>query len=989
MERAPKREDAPRAAESAEQRGREFGDGGRAAPLQMDAADVAMLMEEGLLCLDKEMRVAFLNPAAEDILGRRLQDVLGKPFAKAFPAAAGSEFERRFSLALEHGGTDAFDLWFGKTLRRNHYKVKIQSTKDGLAICFSVTTVLQRTVQALRESEEFNLTLLDALPDGVCYKDSRGRWLMANQTLLRILGFNGALWKAADDTELAERFPHNTEALLQSLQSDEEAWRSGELRRFVEVVKDPEGEERLFEIDKKPLFDDLGARKGLISIYRDVTEALRVEEAIRVREQRYRTLAENFPNGAVVLFDQDLRFVVADGSGLEALGLAKEKLAGRTVRECAPGAICDILQPRLQRVLQGERLVFELQSGDRVLEIRALPILDGSSGVSSGLFMTQDITERKAIELELGMARENLREQVFRRTQALRRAIMRLKQEIRRRRGVEKDLLRSERELALKNKIASVFLTATDQDNVYEGVLDLIREDMHCEFGYFGYMNEDGELCCPSMTRHVWRTCNVANKEPVFCVEKSCSLWARSIKESRTVWANEGLEVPEGHVPLRSALAVPLIQHDRVIGQIAVANAPDGFGEQDRLLLESVAEYVGAVLYARVMRQRQESKTRQAEERLTSQANFINALIDAATTPIFYKSIRGEYQGWNKSFEEYLGVSAQDLVGSTAVDIAPPELAAIYEASDRLLIESGGSTTYEAQLRSADGSLREVLFNKATYADATGKVQGVVGFITDITARKQTEQALLRAKEAAEEASRIKSEFLASMSHEFRTPLGAILGLSELLKLRSLDEEMADWVDSIEESARGLEKLLNDILDYASIEEGRMEMLSQPFETAAVLEGAARPHRAEAEAKGVRLFWTMDEDTPRILVGDSSMVIRVLDQLTANAVKFTRQGEIEVSARLVRTAGEQAEISFQVRDTGPGVAQEDIQRIFELFTQADAGAARRYGGTGLGLAIAKRLVGLMGGQLTVQSPPGQGSVFNFTALFGLVSDEEL
>lgn len=989
MKQGPSRKQMTLDAALAKQRQQELGDGDQVGGgPQMEAADIALLMDEGLLCLDKELRLTFMNPAAEAALGRSMQDVLGMRFTEAFPVAAGSEFERRFSSVLQHGAPEVFDLWFGRPQRRNHYKVKAQPIKDGVAACFSVTTVLQRTAQALRESEEFNLTLLDALPDGVCYKDARGRWLMANQALLRTLGLENASWKNADDAELAGRSLHNKEALLQTGRSDEETWRSGELRRFIEVVKNPEGEERLFEIDKRPLFLDSGERKGLIAIYRDVTEALRAEEAIRAREQRYRTLAENFPNGAVVLFEQHLRLVVADGSGLEALGLVKDNLAGRTIHECLAEHIRDVLEPRLHRVLQGECLVFELQSGDRVLEIRALPILDGSGGVSSGLFMTQDITERKSIELELSQARENLRDQVFRRTQALRRAIARLKQEIRRRRRVEEDLRRSERELALKNKIASVFLTEADESEVYEGVLALIREAMDCEFGYFGYMNEKGELCCPSMTRHVWQICDVERKELIFNVEKSCSLWARSLKEARTILANEGLEVPAGHVPLRNALAVPLAHQDMVIGQIAVANSPEDFSETDRLLLESVAEYVGAVLYARLMRQRQESKTQQAEALLTSQANFINALIDAAQTPIFYKNLRGEYQGWNKSFEELLGQGADELRGKTAKDIAPAELAAIYESSDRILIASGGSATYEGQLKAADGSLREVLFNKTTYADAMGKVQGVVGFITDITARKQTEKALLRAKEAAEEASRIKSEFLASMSHEFRTPLGAILGLSELLKLQDLNESMADWVGSIETSARGLEKLLNDILDYASIEEGRTEMLAQPFETATVLEGAIRPRRAEAEAKGIRLFWTLGENSPSVLVGDSSMVMRVLDHLTSNAVKFTRQGEVEVSAQLARTSGEQAEMSFQVRDTGVGIAPEDLQRVFELFTQADAGAARRYGGTGLGLAIARRLVGLMGGRLTVQSQPGRGSTFSFTALFGLMGDEE-
>jgi PAS domain S-box-containing protein len=988
MDRDKNREELLQELEQARERIRELeAQAGASSECPMPAGEIARSMGEGLLCLDQEMRITAFNPAAEEALGRPAEEVLGLKLAEAFPEAAGSVFEERYAEAARTREPMDFEAYFGEAPYQNHYRARVRPIQDGVAVFFRVTTSARLTEQALRESEELMRTLIDALPEAVSYKDPQGRWLLANRAQLELFGVQGVSWRLATDEELAEQLPASREALLQCARTDAEAWGSTSLSRFQESARWPDGDERVFDVLKKPLFTNSGERQGLIAIGRDVTEERRAEQALRTSEQRYRTLAENFPGGAVVLFDHELRYLVADGAGLEEAGLSGRDLEGRTLWENFPPEISGRLAPNMRRALQGEFRVVELEHHDRVYECHVLPVRDETGRIEAGMLMSQEVTGRKLIEQALQNAREQLEDKVRKRTRALRRAIRKLKEEIRRRRVVEEELRRSQRELDLKNRIASVFLTASEEA-MYADVLELVLEELQSEYGYFGYTDEDGKLFCPSMTRNVWQRCQMGGKEIVFDVDACCGLWAQSIKQRRTVLANWDLNVPEGHVPLRNALMVPLIKDGEVIGQIAVANAPEGFGAREQQMLESVADYVGTVLHARLMRRRQERKARLAEDQLASQANFIHALIEAAGTPIFFKNLQGEYEGVNRSFEELLGLEGANLLGKTAADIAPSHLAKVYEDMDRELLRRGGAQVYEAPVRAADGTLRDMIFNKATYSDASGRVQGLVGVITDITGRKQAEQALLRGKEAAEEASRIKSEFLASMSHEFRTPLNAILGLAELLQLRELDEEMADWVESIQESARSLEMLLGDILDYASIEEGRLELTEQPFEVEAVLESAARSREEEARAKGVALRRSLGDSVPRVLLGDSSVVTRVLEHLTGNAVKFTEQGEVEVSVELERMAGDHAELAFEVRDTGPGIASEEIDRIFDLFTQVDGGAARRYGGTGLGLAIAKRLVGLMGGRLTVHSQPGEGSVFRFTALFGLMEDED-
>jgi signal transduction histidine kinase/CheY-like chemotaxis protein len=244
-------------------------------------------------------------------------------------------------------------------------------------------------------------------------------------------------------------------------------------------------------------------------------------------------------------------------------------------------------------------------------------------------------------------------------------------------------------------------------------------------------------------------------------------------------------------------------------------------------------------------------------------------------------------------------------------------------------------------------------------------------------------QELAAARDAAHAANAAKSLFLASMSHEIRTPMNAVIGLTHLALQTKLDAQQRDHLTKVQLSSKALLGLLNDILDYSKVEAGKITLEHEEFSPEELIEGVGHLFSARIEEAGLDLVFEIDEDIPQRLLGDSLRLTQVLNNLVGNAIKFTPRGEIVIRAELLAREAERACLRIAVRDTGIGLTPEQAGRVFEVFSQADTGTARRYGGTGLGLAICKRLVELMDGRMAVESTPGAGSTFSFTAWLGV------
>ena len=380
------------------------------------------------------------------------------------------------------------------------------------------------------------------------------------------------------------------------------------------------------------------------------------------------------------------------------------------------------------------------------------------------------------------------------------------------------------------------------------------------------------------------------------------------------------------------------------------------------------------------------TERRTAERSLHVLSERLQLAAEAAHLGVWEFDLGQERIAWDARMQALYGAGVRQFPGTWRAwrEFIHPEDVGRVESELQAAKRGPQAWASVFRIRRAEGDVRHIRIAATVQRSPDGRPVRMVGINADVTAEQQAqvelEQALARANQLARDATaatEAKSDFIASMSHEIRTPMNAVIGMAGLLLATPLTPEQREFAETIRASGDGLLALLNDLLDYAKIEAGRLELEQRPFRVRDCMEASLDVLAARAAEKKLELVCSVEKGVPELVVGDEMRLRQVVLNLLSNAVKFTMEGEVFLSLSLVGGTRESARLRCAVHDSGIGIPPDRMDRLFRSFSQVDASTTRQYGGTGLGLAISKRLVELMGGRIWVESTPGKGSIFYF------------
>ncbi|WP_305570298.1 PAS domain S-box protein [Humidesulfovibrio sp.] len=894
------------------------------------------------------------------------------------------------------------------------------------------TTSLHEAEHKLAQSHRFLQTLLDTLPHTFFCKDTEGRYLLVNQSFADMHGVGaidncigrsiedfGASWLAGLHREWDQRV---LEAGPGATVSYEYSWPT-----------EGGGAEHRMVFKSQVQFPD--GRAGIVGFNVDNTRRKEAEDALREERRRLSdvilgtnagTWEWNIAAGELTLND---RYAEIVGYSLEELqpvdsdtwlGLAHPEDLGRSAKtlECHFAGLTPYYDCELRLRHKEGHWVWTHQRG-RVF--RFAP--DGSPLVMSGTL--SDISERKLAEERLALVARFPVENPHPVLRADKTGVLlfanpsaeplleswgqkvggRLPSELRR--ELRLALASAQPRTSERSYVSGIYsFTVTpfvDKGyvNIYAvNVTQRKTAEMALRLSELRYRELAVmlRLMCDNVPDMIWAK-DMENRY-LFANKATCEQFlgvddpqAALGKTDRNFWENNQAECPDDPNWHTIQLACGQADADGIDEHAAGRYEECGYN-RGRFEIYEVrkAPFVNdqGIVIGSVGAARNITERKAAEDALARSEERFRTLAQVSPVGIFQADANGRCTYVNDSWSGITGFQKSAALGlGWFKTLAPADRKATLDGF-RVMTRTGEDFVAEYRLLSPGQIRKWVLVRAAALRDANGTFTGYVGALTDITERKRSEDALRRAKAAAETATQAKAQFLANMSHEIRTPLAGVIGTTRLLAQTRLDEDQRHLADMAVESGRALLAVVNDILDFSKIEAGQMRLRPAPFALRHSLETMTGPTALLARERGLSFDVRVDPDAPDALVGDEGRLGQVLRNLLGNALKFTETGGITVDVALApRPAGpeqdfdNQVRLVFKIADTGMGIDPGYLPHIFDSFSQADSSYAKQHGGTGLGLAICKNLAEQMGGGVEIASTLGQGTTVSASAVFEL------
>jgi len=1068
--------------------------------------------EEGIWQMDAEHLTTFVNKRMASMLGFEEAEMIGRPVESFMIREELADHEQKMGNR-EKGSSDQY---IRKFLRKNgtvcYTRVcgtPIMDQEGRFAGSFGMFTDITELLgfeQAIRNNEERLRILINSSPDIICFKDADGRWLLANDSLLKLYGLTGVDYVHKSEPELSEfTFPIFREAFRNCQGSDDLAWERGTESRTSERIPDSGGAEHVFDVVKVPLYNEDGTRKGIVVFGRDITDMMSAEKALMEEENKFRGFFENAPIGIWLEDFSAIKHWVEQtrGHGLdpEAILTGNEaevkKLAGMVkvvdVNETSVNLLGEISKVSLTRHLPDyfnpdslrvfEQEMITLIRGEKVFHSE-IPItttlgekyLNLSLAIQPGyeesweriLVSFTDITEQKRMERELRQ-REILLSRIFdilpiglwfadKNGKLLRGnpagiRIWGAEPKV----GVEEYGVFKARRLPGRTEIQpddwalahtirdgvvitgelleidafdgkkKIILNSTapviDDNGKTEGALVVnldiservkaeerlklladfqssllkcrTREEIHQELVHKVYEILGHGVVFTTRIRYGGKAGIVSYAGlPVSLIQVAQLIGVDPLKarfdihditpeEMANFRSGRFLELPGGthalatrKMPLSITRAVDKLLGTGRVFTIGFIHNRQHFGGLVVLTHDDLSEYMGII--EMIVHQTTISLNRiETEDALReTESRFRQAFHTSPDSININNAETGEYVDVNEGFLKLTGYSREEVIGKTSMELGIWADPSVRVTLRELLEKEEKVSNLEGRFRFKDGTIHTGLMS-ASIINIDG-VPHIISITRDIEEIKKTQVELFAAKEAAEEASRLKTAFLNNISHEVRTPMNAIMGFSELLQSDEYQEaEKSRFHTIIHSNARQLLSIIDDVLEISRMDSGRMPYNPGSFSLSNMMEDVFLSFSELVSRKGLAFSISTDQairtDT---IMGDREKIRQVINGFISNALKFTLKGSISFGYKLY---GE--EIEFFVTDTGLGIPVSEQERIFERFYQIKTPNMPDVHGTGLGLSIARGLVEVMNGTLGVESSPGEGAKFWFRIPF--------